>query len=339
LIRAIATMAGALALAATSALPGNAQANFYEGKTVRVIVAVATGGGYDNYARLAARHLAKHIPGNPTIVVQNMPGASGIVAANHIYNVAPKDGTVIGALHASIALAQITDVPNIEYDARKAIWVGRMTSAGHDVHYTWHTTKVTSFDDLLKREVIVGGTGPTSNSVILPNAINKVMGGKLKVLRGYQGTADTALAMERGEIEMAMKNWELIRNQHADWLRDKKINLLVQYNLDRHRGLPDVPTILDVSKTEEQKQVWRVLLSPVAIGYALSMAPGVPDDRVATLRKAFDAMATDPEFRADAEKAKLEIDPMSGADLEKPVQAMFKADANAVAAAKALLAP
>ena len=331
-------VAGIAVSATFATAPAVAQGNFYEGKTIRVIVAVATGGGYDNYARLAARHLGKHIPGNPTIVVQNMPGASGIVAANHIYNVAPKDGTVIGALHASIALAQITETPNIEYDARKATWIGRLVSAGHDVHYIWHATKVTSFSDLLKREVIVGGTGPTSNSVILPNAINKVMGGKLKVLRGYQGTADTALALERGEIEMAMKNWDLIRNQHADWLRDKKINLLVQYNVDRHRDLPNLPTILDVSETESQKQVWRLLLSPVAIGYALSMAPDIPPERVAILRKAFDAMMKDPELKADAEKAKLEIDPLAGGELEKLVQAMFKADAGAVTVAKSLLA-
>lgn len=337
IIRAFGAWVCAAALMMASAASTFAQENFYEGKTIRVIVAVATGGGYDNYARLAARHLGKHIRGNPTILVQNMPGASGIVAANHIYNIAPKDGTVIGALHASIALAQITDTPNIEYDARKATWVGRLVSAGHDVHYTWHTAKVTSFDDLTKREVIVGGTGPTSNSVILPNAINKAMGGKLKVLRGYQGTADTALALERGEIEMAMKNWDLIRNQHGDWLRDKKINLLVQYNLQRHRELPDLPTILDVSKTEEQKQVWRLLLSPVAIGYALSMAPGIPADRVTILRKAFDAMMQDPELKADAEKAKLELESMSGENLELAVQAMFKADAAAVAQAKELL--
>jgi len=270
--------------------------------------------------------------------VQNMPGASGIVAANHIYNVAPKDGTVIGALHASIALAQVTDTPNIEYDARKAIWIGRMVSAGHDVHYAWHTTGVKSYDDLSKREVVVGGSGPTSNSIVLPNAINKMMGGKLKVLGGYRGTAEATLALERGEIDMALKNWELIRNNHDDWLKDKKINLIVQYNLERHPELPNVPTILDVSKTEQQKQVWRVLLSPVAIGYALSMAPGVPADRVAIVRKAFDAMVKDPEFKGDAEKAKLDLEPASGEQLEQSVQAMFKADAAAVAEVKALLA-
>jgi tripartite-type tricarboxylate transporter receptor subunit TctC len=329
----------AFALVVLSIVPAFSQANFYEGKTIRIVVGLGAGGGYDSYARMAGRYLGKHIPGNPSIVVQNMPGAGGIVAANHIYNVAPKDGTVIGALHANIALAQVTDTPNIEYDARKLIWAGRIASGGVDVHHTWHTSGVKSFDDLMKREIVVGGGGPTSNSVVLPNAINKLMGGKLKILGGYKGTAETTLALERGEIDMALKNWELIRSNHADWMKDKKINLIVQYGLQRQPDLADVPTILEVSKTEEQRQVWRLILSPAAIGYAFAMAPAVPADRVATLRKAFDAMMKDPELKADAAKAKLDLDPVSGEQLEQSIQAMFKADAAAIAKTKALLQP
>lgn len=331
----------AAALVLTSAVPARSQSasTFYEGKTVRIIVALGVGGGYDSYARLASRWLGKHIPGNPTVIVQNMPGAGGIVAANHIYNVAPKDGTVIGALHANIALAQVTETPNIEYDARQFKWVGRLVSGGLDVHHTWHTTGVKSFDDLMKREVVVGGGGPTSNSVVIPNAINKLMSAKLKVLGGYKGTAETTLALERGEIDMALKNWELIRSSHADWLRDKKINLIVQYGLQRHPELPNLPTILEVSNNEEQRQVWRLILSPTSIGYALSMPPGVPADRVALLRKAFDGMMKDPELRSDAEKAKLDLESVSGEQLEQSIQAMFKVDAAAIANAKALLTP
>jgi tripartite-type tricarboxylate transporter receptor subunit TctC len=343
IVRLIVATVGAAALIVASAiastLPAFAQANFYEGKTIRIVIALGTGGGYDSYARLVSRHLGKHIAGNPTVIVQNMPGAGGIIAANHIYNVAPKDGTVIGALHANLVLAQVTDTPNIEYDARKMIWVGRMVSGGLDIHHTWHTTGVTSFDDLLKREVVFGGGGPTSSSIVEASAINKMMGGKLKILGGYKGTADTTLALERGEIDMASKNWELIRVQHADWLKDKKINLIVQFGLQRHTELPNVPTILEVSKTEEQKAVWRLILSPIAIGYALSMAPGIPPDRVAILRKAFDEMMKDPEMKADAEKAKLDLDPATGEQLEQTVAAMFKADASSIAIAKSLLAP
>lgn len=337
LSRLIATVAGAAALAAASAIPSFAQANFYEGKQVRIIVGSSTGSNYDFYARLTGRFLTKHIPGNPTVTVQIMTGASGIVAANYVYNVAAKDGTTILGAHSSMALAQITDVPNIEYDARKFNFIGRIASAGHDVHYVWSSTNVTKFSDLQQREVIVGGTGPTSNSVILPTAINQLMGGKIKVLRGYKGTADTALAMERGEIQMAMKSWDLLRNQHPDWLRDKKINLLVQYNLTRHPELPDVPTIMDVSTTEEQKQVWGLLLRPVVIGYAYGVAP-IPADRLAILRKAFDAMFKDPEFVAEAAKINLTIEPATGAELDKVAADMFKADPKAVAMVKTLMA-
>jgi tripartite-type tricarboxylate transporter receptor subunit TctC len=338
LSRLIVTAAGATACAAIWAIPSFAEANFYEGKQLRILVGGSTGSNYDNYARLAARHITKHIPGNPTIVVQVMSGASGIIATNYLYNVAPKDGTTILAVHSSMALGQITGVPNIEYDSQKFQWIGRLASAGHDVHYVSSSANVAKFDDLMQREVVVGGTGPTSNSILLPKAINNLMGGKLKVLSGYQGTADTALAMERGEIQMGMMNWDLLRNQYANWLRDKKVNLLVQYNLDRHRELSNVPTIIDVSTTEEQKQVWGLLLRPVVIGYSYGVAPGVPADRLAILRKAFDDMVKDPEFTAEAQKMNLPIEPETGANLEKVVAAMFQANRSAVDTVKSLMA-
>ena len=323
-------------LVAVSATSSFAQPNFFEGKQVRIIVGSGVGTSYDSYARLAARHLPRHVPGNPTITVSNMVGASGMIASNHIHNIASKDGTVILAAHSSMALAQLTGVPNIEYDARKFAWIGRIASGGHDLHYTWRTTNVSRFEDLLVREVIVGGTGPTSNSVILPNAINKVLGGKLKVLRGYKGSTDTAVAMERGEIEMALLSWELLRNQHSDWIRANKINLLVQYNPERHPEIPNVPTILDVSKTEDQKQIWRLLLKPVVTGYALGTAPGVPNDRLDILRKAFHAMIDDPQFRRDAAKINLAIEPDSAASLQAGIVDMFQADPNTVATVKSL---
>jgi tripartite-type tricarboxylate transporter receptor subunit TctC len=338
LSRLMVTLAGAAALAAASAIPSFAQANFYEGKQVRIIVAGSTGSNYDNFARFVARYIAKHIPGNPAITVSVMSGASGIIATNYLYNVAPKDGTVILAVHSSIALAQITGVANIEYDARNFAWVGRVASAGHDVQYVWASTNVTKFDDLLQREVVVGGSGPTSNSVLLPNTINQMMGGKLKVLRGYQGAADAALAVERGELQMAMMNWDLLRNQHAHWLRDKKVNVLVQFNLERHRELPNVPTIIDVSKTDEQKQVWGLLLRPVVIGYSYGVVPGVPADRLAILRKAFDDTMKDPEFLAEAQKVNLPIEPETGVNLAKVVDAMFQVDPKNVETVKSLMA-
>ncbi len=322
---------------ATSAAFAQSGDKFYEGKTIRIIVALGTGGDYDNYARIAGRHLGKYIPGSPTIIVQNMPGAGGLLAANHLANVAPKDGTVIGALHANTTLAQVTNAPNVEYDVRKFSWIGRTSSGGLNVHHTFASSGVKSFDDLLKREVVVGGGGPTSDSIVVPTAVNQLLGTKLKILGGYSGTAETTLALERGEIDMAMQNWEFLRRNNADWLRDKKINLIVQYGTKRHPELPDVPTIMELSKTDEQRQVWSLFLMSGSIGYSLAMTPGVPEDRVAVVRKAFIEMAKDPELKAEAAKMNLPIEPISGEALEQQIQSVFKLEPAAIDKAKALL--
>lgn len=329
----------ATALVAATTMPAFSQSveQFYKGKTITVVIGLGAGGGYDTYARLAARWLGRHIPGSPTLVPQNMPGAGGMIAANHLYNVAPKDGTAMGALHANVAFAQVTETPNVEYDARRFNWIGRVASGGLDVHHTWHTTGVTSFDDLLKREVVVGAGGPTSGSFIFPNAVNELMGAKLKILAGYKGTAETSLALERGEIEMALHNWEALRTEKADWLRDKKINLIVQYGVERHAELSNVPTIIELAKTEEQRQIWRLLLSTSSVGYSLSMPPDVPAERVAAVRKAFDAALKDPDLQAEAKKVKRELDPLGGEKLEAFIVSMFKADRDVVAKARALL--
>jgi len=310
---------------------------FYEGKTIRIVVALGTGGDYDNYARLTSRWLGKHIPGNPTIVVQNMPGAGGLLAANHLANVAPKDGTVIGALHANTTLAQATSAPNVEYDVRKFNWLGRTASGGLNVHHTFAKSGVASFDELLNRQVVVGGGGPTSDSIVIPTAINEMMGGKLKILGGYSGTAETTMALERGEIDMAMQNWEFLRRNNADWIKEKKINMIVQYAMQRHPELPSVPTIMELAKGEEQKQVWTLFLMSGDIGYSLTMPADVPADRVALVRKAFDAMAKDAEMQAEATRLNLPVDPIGGEELVKKVESVFQLEPTAINKAKALL--
>ena len=310
---------------------------FYQGKTVRIIVALGTGGSYDAYARLVGRNLGKHIPGNPSVVVENMPGAGGLIAANHVYKVAQKDGTVLGALHQTTTLAQVTSTPNVEYDARKFNWIGRVASGGSDVHYTFAGKGPKTFEELFQREIVVAGGGPTSMSVILPSAVNSLMGGKLKILSGFKGTAETNLAVERGEVDMALENWEELRVQRADLLKDKKINLIVQYQLKRHPELPDLPTIMEKAKTDEQRQIWSVMLQPATFGHTFNTGPEVPADRVAVLRKAFDAMAKDPALKADADKAKLGIAPMTGAQVAEIVEAVFKVDAGSIEKAKKIL--
>lgn len=331
--------ATAWTMVAASSAPVLAQTaeSFFEGKTMRIVVALGTGGDYDNYARLAGRWLGKHIAGSPTIVVQNMPGAGGLTAANYVHNVAPKDGTVIGALHANTTLAQVTAAPNVDYDARQFAWIGRTSSGELNVHHTWHATGIKSFNDLQTRQVVVGGGGPTSDSIVLPTAINQMMGGKLKILGGYSGTSETTIALERGEIDMAMQNWEFLRRSNAEWLRDNKINLIVQYGLKRHPELPNVPTIIEMAKTEEERQVWDLFLKSGTIGYSLAMTPGVPADRAALVRKAFNAMVQDPAFRAEAARMSLEIEPIAGEVLQETVLNMFKIEPASITKAKAIL--
>jgi len=332
---ALGATAGAMVM--SSAALSQSANNFYQGKTVRIVVALGTGGDYDNYARLAGRWINKHIPGNPTVIVQNMPGAGGVLAANHVYNVAAKDGTTIGALHANTTLAQITGAPNVEFDVRKLGWIGRTSSGGLNVQHSWHTSSARTFDDLLTKQYVVGSGGPTSDSTILPTVINQLMGGKMKILGGYAGTAETTLALERGEVDLAMQNWEFIRARQQDWLRDKKIHLIVQYGVTRHPELPDVPSIMELSKTQEQRDVWTVFLGGSQIGYSLALTPGVPADRIAVMRTAFNAMAKDPGMKADTDKMNLPIEPLTGEQLQEIVDATFNVEASSIAKAKAIL--
>ena len=330
----------ALVCAASLLAPAaNAQSadGFYKGKNIRIICALGAGGPYDAYARLVARHIGKHMPGAPSVVVENMPGAGGILAANHVYKVAAQDGTVLGALHQGTTLAQAISTPNIEYDARKFNWLGRITSGGTDVHYSYVGKGPATFDDLFKREVVVAGGGPTSMSVILPSAVANLMGAKLKILPGYKGSAETDLALERGEVDMSLQNWEELRVNRADALRGKKLNLLVQYQLKRHAELPDVPAIVELAKSSEERQIWTVMLQPATVGHSFTAGPGVPAERVALLRKAFDSMAADTALKAEAQKAKLELAPLPAREVAQLVENIFNLDAAAISRAKEIL--
>lgn len=319
-------LAAAILVATSFALAGPVTAEtaeqFYRGRTINLIIGFDVGGGYDIYARLAARYLGDHVVGAPKIVPQNMPGAGGLAAMNYLYRVAPKDGSVIGATHSNIALGQIMGGKNIEYDARKFNWLGRMTST-IDVHYVWHTSPTKSFDDLKTRVTVAAGTGPSSNSVIFPKLLNAIAGTKIKLISGFKGTGQANLAMERGEVEMVDKPWEGVKSENGDWLRDKKIRLIVQYGVNRHRDLPDLPTIVERMETDEQKQIMRLFVSTSEIGRSMVIPPNVPSDRVEAMRDGFVKMTRDPALLAEAKKANLDLDPMSGADLQKLVASTF----------------
>lgn len=308
-------------------------ADFFAGKTINLYIGQGPGGGYDAYGRLVARHLGRHVPGNPLIVPQNMPGAGGLKVANYLYQVAPQDGTALGLAAEAIALEQALGGPGIEYDASRLAWTGRMTSSA-SIFFTWHASSVKNIDDARKRESAFGSTGVTGITGYTPRALNKLAGTKFKVIAGYNGSTEVMLAMERGEVDGGFALWPEFKQQKPDWLRDKKINVLYIVSAARAPDLPDVPITGELGDSNEARDVLRLLASTSEVGRALFSTPNVPADRVAQLRQAFSAMVRDTVFLQDAEKSGLRIDALNGEDLQKQVNGVIAAPKNLVDKAK-----
>jgi tripartite-type tricarboxylate transporter receptor subunit TctC len=297
----------------------DAVSDFYGKTDVKLIIGVAVGGSYDASGRLVARHIGKHIPGNPRILVQNMPGASSRVAANHIYTVAPKDGSIIGAVSESIPLAQALGEKGVRYDANKFNWIGTPVQPV-SVLGVWHTAGVKSLADAKTKELVVGATSVTGTNYVYPALIRELLGAKFRIVVGYAGGNAINLAMERGEVgARGSMVWSLIKREKPDWIREGKLIPIVQMTLDKAPDLPDVPRLVDVADTPDSKAVFGVLASTDGMGRPLLTTPGVPAEQLAALRKAFDDMVKDLEFLADAAKMGEEISPNSGATLQKIV--------------------
>jgi tripartite-type tricarboxylate transporter receptor subunit TctC len=321
--RSIAHIAAITAIVALASLARAQDAPDFKGKTITVIASFEAGGPYDFYSRLVARFLGAHLPGNPTVIVQNMPGAGGLRGANYLYNVAAHDGTVLGVVSQTVAVGQIlATTPGIQYDGRKYTWIGRINS-NVEVEHTWHASGIKSIEDAKKREVIVAGTGPTSSSVVMPRLMNELIGTKFKVVTGFQGPTSAQLAFERGEVEAIVKPWSSIKVGAADWLREKKIYLIVQYTRERHRELQDVPAIVDLGQDDTQRQIFALFAGGAALGTALLAPPGVPAGTTAVLRKAFDDTMRDPALLEEVRKSGVDIDPLSGLALQKVVDSTF----------------
>ena len=287
--------------------------DFYRGKTIYFLIGEDVGGGYDSYSRLLAGHLGRHIPGNPIIVPQNMPGAAGLTAANHLYMRAPKDGTVVGMIDQGLYLDQALGKPGIEFDTAKFNWIGRLLRVT-GVLVAWQSSPIRSIEDLKRHELIVSATGASSrqNWVVL----NELVGTKLKIIGGYAGTANSALALERGEIEGMSFPWSVLSSTYRRWLDEGKVTVLLQTALDIHPDIPQVPRMIDLAADPETVRILRLFSSPYSIGRAVVAPPAVPPEIVAGLRRAFDDTIADPEFRAAAAKSKLELDPLPGAALQ-----------------------
>jgi len=328
--RAFACLIAALTLAA----PAHAQSveDFYRGKTVTILIGFSAGGGYDLYARLLARHLGKHIPGNPTVVPQNMPGAGSLKAALNVYSVAPKDGLTLATVSRSV----VTDPLLIgsAIDPVKLSWLGTITSET-SVCATWKTSPVKTWDDMFKREFAFGASAVGDDTAGFALIMRNVFGAKVKLVTGYPGGNDVNLAMARQEVDGRCGwSWTSLKSQ-KQWLPN--INVLVQFNLEKNPDLPDVPRALERAAAGEQQQVLRLLIAPQYVGRPFFSSPDIPADRKAALRAAFDATMTDPEFLAEAAKADMEISPISGALIDAFVADLYKTPKDVVAKAAAAI--
>jgi tripartite-type tricarboxylate transporter receptor subunit TctC len=296
--------------------------DFYKGKDITLYSGSPAGGPYDVYTRLFGRHLAKHIPGNPNIVVQNMPGASGRRLMGYMYNLAPKDGTALGAPQRAVAFDPLLGVES-HFDAARINWLGS-ANAETNVCIVWHASPIRTFDDLKRREMVVGTSGPASTDAIFPNVLNYLFGTKIKVVTGYKGAPETHLAMERGEVDGRCGiSWDTLVALNADWLRDAKVRLLVQIAIDKEPALPDVPWVFDLAKTEEERQILTFWTAPNKMGRPFLAPPGLPADRAALLREAFAATLKDPDLRAEAGKMNLAINGLTGDEVAALVRQVY----------------
>jgi tripartite-type tricarboxylate transporter receptor subunit TctC len=312
---------GVVAAMLLAVLPACAQpvADFYRGKTLRMLIGYGPGGGYDIYGRLVAEFLPRYLAGNPTIIAQNMPGAGSFVAAKYMYEVAPKDGTVLGSLAQTLALDSMTN-PNAKLDVARMPYVGRVVT-NIDTGVALPKTGIKSFDDVRATQYSVGASGGGSTTVLFPTALKAYAGAKFKLVRGYSGTIDILLAMERGEVDIVgAYGLPGMLASHPGWVRHGEATILYQAAVKRHRLLPNVPALPELAQSDEGRQVLYAAASTGEIGRSILTTPGVPPERLAALRSAFDTMLRDPDFIAACEKRNLMIDGASGAEIDDIVR-------------------
>jgi tripartite-type tricarboxylate transporter receptor subunit TctC len=318
--------AAVLAIFGASVAAAHAQgaAEFYRGKSIDLDIGYSVGGGYDLYARLIARRLGQHVPGNPTVVPKNMEGAGSLRLANYLYAAAPRDGTVIGAISRGAAFDPLLNEQGARFDASKFSWIG---SANNEVSVCVALTSsgITKFDDLFSKPLTIGSTGAADDTYQFPALVNAVLGTKFKIVTGYPGGNDVSLAIERGEVQGRCGwSWSSIKTTRLNWVRNKRIVVLVQMSLSKHPDLPDVPLIMDLAKSDEQRQIFKMIFARQTMGRPYAAPPGMPAERLAALRKAFMDTMTDKEFLDEAEQSKFEINPVDGQELEALVKEVYR---------------
>ncbi len=291
-------------------------ADFYTGRTVTIIVGSEAGGGYDALAHLLARHMGHFIPGHPSFIVQNMPGAASAIAANNLFNAAPRDGATIGLIQRTLLTANLTHQKGIRFDIAKFNWIGNLAN---DValFMSWHTSPIKTIDDLFRREMVMGGGGPTSDSEVQVRLLNALIGTKIRIVSGYAGQAQIQLAMERGEVEgLGGWSWSNLISRDPSYLSEHKVNILLQGALKRAPQLPDTPTPFDFVRTAEGYEILELFYRQQMVARPILAPPGVPPDRLDALRKAFMDMTADAAFREESNRLKLDINASSFASIE-----------------------
>ena len=310
---ALALLAAALALQG-GPVAAQGVADFYRGKTVNFIVGFGPGGGYDLYPRVLSRHLGRHIPGHPNVVVQNMDGAGSVRASNYVYGVAPKDGTVIAAVNQNMPMYQLLGGAGAQFETDKLQWLGSMANS-NGIIYTWHSSGIKTIEDAKLREVPMGAVGVASDSYIFPTIVNALVGTRFKPIPGYAGTGQINIAIERGEVMgRGGTTWASVQTANKSWLEGNKLNLLLQIGFEKEPELASVPILQELVQGADA-QIVKVISLPTALGYAHWLAPGVPAERVAALRQAYTAALRDPEFLKEAEKLNMQIRPQTGAEV------------------------
>lgn len=337
----------AVVLAAALAFPAgevSAQADFYAGKQVSLLIGTTAGGGYDAYGRLLARHISRHIPGNPAVVARNMPGAGGLTAANYLYNRAPKDGTEILTVQNGLPFERLFQTlspegKNALFDATKFGWIGSATQTVF-VTVTWHASGVRTLQDASTKETILGASTPSADSYILAMLSNNLLGTRFKVVHGYAGATEVSLAVENGEVQgEAGKDWTTLTATKPQWIRDKLINILVQMGMNAHPDLKGVPMAIELAKSPDDRQIMEVVFAKYGMARPFFAAPGVPPERLALLRRAFDATMSDPVVIAEATKLGMEISPVRGEAVEALVTKMMATPDSLAARARDVLKP
>ena len=307
-----AALAVALAVHGAGSAAADPIADFYKGKSINWILSAGAGGGYSSYAHVFAPYFSAHIPGKPTIIVQNMPGAGGIRAMVYLSSVAPKDGTTIGLVHSSVPFAPLYGIKGANFDPRKMEWIGSINAAT-GICVSWTASGITKWRDLFEKEFIVGGTGAGSQMETMPAMINKLFGTKIKIVSGYKGGNDVYLAMERGEVHGRCGGLKSsIKSTRPDWFPTHKVSVPIQIAVERDPEFPDSPALVEFTKDEKTRQILQLILSPMEMDRPILLPPGAPPDRLAALRQAFHAAMADPGLVADARKANIDLEEVTG---------------------------